>query len=99
MSQAGHNIIDIPTRLEQPGRIFVFTYDEAALLFGPIIFGLVSKAAIIGIIVGFCLWRGWVLIKGEEGVYGLAGFFYWFVPNRLSGMNALPSSSVTYWAG
>ncbi len=98
MSSTAH-IIDIPTRLEQPGRIFVFTYDEAALLFGPIVFGLVSKAAFTGFIVGFCLWRLWVLIKGEEGIAGISSFRYWFVPSQINGLKALPPSSVTYWGG
>ncbi len=98
MSRSAH-IIDIPTRLEQPGRIFVFTYDEAVLLGAPIVFGLISKVAITGFIVGFCLWRVWVLLKGEEGIAGLSAFRYWFVPEQLNGLNKLPPSSVSYWGG
>lgn len=97
MSNSG-SVIDIPTRLEEPGRVMIFESDEFAVLAAPIVIGLLARSMVTGIIVGVALYFLWTRIKGENGFYALWALLYWAMPRSVSGLKALPESAVMRWS-
>ena len=51
MSNSGQ-VIDIPIRLEEPGRFLIFEMDEFIVLSMPVFFGFLTQHLIPGIIIG-----------------------------------------------
>ncbi|OUS06291.1 type IV conjugative transfer system protein TraL [Rhodobacterales bacterium 52_120_T64] len=91
--------VKIEQRLQEQPRILFFSLDEAVVLFAPLVFGLVSRHAITGVVVGFVLWQIWKRIKGDGGTEWIVASAYWYLPKEISIYRKLADASVTVWRG
>lgn len=89
--------VEIPARLEEPGRFFIFEMDELAAIALPILFGVIANSLIPGVLVGVGAYVLWVKIKSVKGFYGLHAMRYWHLPQGVTRLDGLPNSAVTRW--
>lgn len=92
------SVIDIPIRLEEPGRFFIFEPDEIPVVIIPFFIGLLTQNMIPGIIFAVLSYFGWTRIKGEKGFYGLHAMRYWFFPKSITYLPSFPDSAVSHWS-
>ncbi len=97
MARSG-SVIDIPTRLEEPGRFLMLEHDEFMVLVLPVFFGFLTQHLIPGILVGGASYFFWSRIKGDQGFYALWSLLYWWLPHSVSGLKSLPDSAVVRWS-
>lgn len=92
-------LVRIEQRLQDPPRFLILPADEAIVVGVPVMMGLLSRQAIVGIVVSLVGWVIWRKLKGEGGLERVLAALYWFLPTNLSGFSALADSSVTHWEG
>lgn len=92
-------VIKIEQRLQEQGKFFFFTIDEAFVLGLPILLGLVSRQPIPLAILAVILWQLWKLLKGDGGLERLLTATYWYLPKVINPYRGLPDSAITIWRG
>ncbi|MEP2780808.1 MAG: type IV conjugative transfer system protein TraL [Pseudoruegeria sp.] len=91
--------ITIEQKLEEPGRILIFTFDEIAAFIMPVSIGWLSRHLVPGFVVGLVAYSLWKYIKGEGGMTTILAAVYWFLPKELTPYRSFPDSAVTFWRG
>jgi len=93
------DVIKIEQRLQEQGKFFFFTADEAVVLILPVLIGLVARQPIPFAIFAFLLWQAWKWLKGDGGLERLLAATYWYLPRQINPYAGFPDSSVTLWRG
>lgn len=91
--------VKIEQRLQDPPRVLILPADEAFVLGLPLMMGLISRQAIVGVVVSLVIWSIWRRLKGEGGIERILAYLYWFLPSGIGGFNPLADSSITHWEG
>ncbi|WP_171182246.1 type IV conjugative transfer system protein TraL [Ruegeria sp. HKCCD8929] len=90
-------VIKVEQRLQDPPQFFILPADEAIAGGLPFVLGLVSKHAVLGVVMAVVLFSVWKRVKGERGLSGLLALLYWILPREISIYRALPDSAVRTW--
>ena len=93
------DVIKIEQRLQEQGRFFFFTADEAVVLVLLILIGLVARQPIPLAVFAVLLWQGWKFLKGDGGLERLLAATYWYLPGPINPYAGLPDSAVALWRG
>lgn len=91
--------IKIEQRLQDPWRFFLFSIDDTLVIGFPVVFGLLARGPLQGIIIGFILFQLWKWMKGDGGTQRLGALAYWYLPKPVSICRGFPDSGVTEWRG
>jgi len=89
----------MPTHLDAPFRIIIWTVDElAAFLLPFILLFFMMNAPIVAVVVGVAMVIGLRKLKGEEGHYFLAHLAYWYLPPLIR-YRVTPPSHIRFLLG
>lgn len=91
--------VRIEQKLEAPGKLLFFTFDDAAAFLLPTAIGFLGRNVIFGVIVGVVAFILWRKLKGEGGLERLKAAAYWYLPPQVSPYRSFPRSDVTHWRG
>lgn len=84
--------------LDDPNRILIFTIDEAIVLIGGFMVGLLlSNLLLMVFSIGACLLIR--IFKKRIGVGAYQAFAYWYLPYSKKAYKALPPSHIREWLG
>lgn len=92
-------VIKIEQRLQEQGKFFFFTVDEAIVLGFPIVLGLIAREPFMLGILAVILWQMWKWLKGDGGLERLLAATYWYLPKSLNPYRGMPDSAVSLWRG
>lgn len=89
----------IPSHLDDPELIGLWTLDEFLAMVAPFIWGILSQHIIIGIAFGGAGWWGLRKAKAGRTASWLLHLAYWYLPSGLTGLKATPPSYLRLMAG
>ncbi|GAO52891.1 type IV conjugative transfer system protein TraL [Novosphingobium sp. MD-1] len=89
----------IPARLDEPERIGLWTLDEFACLAIPFVVGIMTEHVLVGIALGFLGWWGLRKAKAGRATSWLLHACYWYLPQGMTGLRAVPPSYLRLMAG
>lgn len=89
----------LPTYLDEPERIAIWTMDEALVLLFPIFMGMMLGYALVGFIIGAVGLTGYSRIRSKLGHHLLPGLIYWYLPITFSRFVATPPSYIREYVG
>ena len=89
----------IPSKLDEPERIGLWTVDEFAAMAIPFVVGIMTQHVLLGIGFGFLGW--WGLRKAQAGraTSWLIHAAYWYLPSGVIGVRTVPPSYLRLMAG
>ena len=89
----------IPTHLDDPELIGLWTLDEFLAMVIPFVWGILSQHIVIGMLLSGAGW--WGLRKAKEGraTSWLLHLAYWYLPAGFTGLKATPPSYLRLMAG
>ena len=89
----------IPSHLDDPELIGLWTLDEFLTMVIPFVWGLMTSQIIIGIALAGAGWWGLRKAKGGRAASWLLHLAYWYLPGGFTGMRATPPSYLRLMAG
>ena len=89
----------IPSRLDEPLKIFIFPVDEVVAVASFFVWGVVSDYKFVGLVLGLIAVSLVRKIKRSEGGRVLRNALYWYLPSGIGGGRSLPPSYVRKWKG
>lgn len=89
----------IPRHLDDPPKIFIWPMDEVIALMTFLVWGVMSDAKFVGLILGFLTVSAVRRIKRSEGGRFFRNALYWYLPKGIGGGKSLPPSHVRKWHG
>lgn len=89
----------IPSYLDEPERILLWTADEFLFLIFPLFLGICFGYFITGMIGGVLLMTSYSRLKHYIGEQILPGLIYWYFPLRFSRFKATPPSYIREYVG
>lgn len=82
----------VPTRLDDPELIGLWTLDEFLVIVVPFGWGILSGHLFIGIFTALGCWFGLRKAKSGRSAAWVLALFYWHMPHSASGLRATPPS-------
>jgi len=89
----------IPSYLDEPERILLWTADEFMLLIFPLFLGISFGYFVTGMFGGVLLMTIYGRVKRYIGEQFLPGLIYWYLPLRFSRLSATPPSYIRRYVG
>ena len=89
----------VPTRLDDPELIGLWTIDEFVVIVIPFAWGILSGHMFIGLVGALGFWYGLRKAKSGRSLSWLLALLYWHFPHSASGLRATPPSALRFMAG
>ena len=89
----------IPSKLDEPERIGLWTVDEFAAMAIPFVVGIMTQHVLLGIGFGFLGWWGLRKAKAGRATSWLIHAAYWHLPSGVIGVRTVPPSYLRLMAG
>jgi conjugal transfer pilus assembly protein TraL len=89
----------IPSKLDEPERIGLWTVDEFAAMATPFVVGIMTQHVLLGIVFGFLGWWGLRKAKAGRAASWLVHAAYWHLPSGIAGVRTVPPSFLRLMAG
>ena len=89
----------VPTRLDDPELIGLWTIDEFVAIVIPFAWGILSGHMFIGLVGALGFWYGLRKAKSGRSLSWLLALLYWHFPHSASGLRATPPSALRYLVG
>lgn len=89
----------IPTHLDDPELIGLWTLDEFLAMVIPFAWGILSQHILIGIALSGAGWWGLRKAKAGRATSWLLHLAYWYLPVGFTGLRATPPSYLRLMAG
>src|SRR3546814_12268033 len=89
----------IPTHLDDPELIGLWTLDEFLAMVIPFVWGILSQHILIGMLLSGAGWWGLSKAKAGRAESWLLHLAYWFLPAGFTALRATPTSYLRLMAG
>lgn len=89
----------IPTHLDDPELIGLWTLDEFLAMVIPFAWGILSQHILIGMFLSGAGWWGLRKAKAGRATSWLLHMAYWYLPSGFTGLRATPPSYLRLMAG